>query len=327
MKILITGGAGFIGSALAEYYIQRGDDVKVIDNLSTGRKENIASLLPHPQFEFTHGTVTERAQVERLMDWCDRCYHLASPVGVKYIMNNPLLTILDNVRGIDTVLALADEYKKRILIASTSEVYGKSLDLLDPDRSRKLQEDDYRIEGTTTNHRWAYANTKALNEFLAFAYHKERQTECIVVRFFNTVGPKQVSNYGMVIPNFIQKALNNEPIIIYGTGEQRRSFMHINDVLRAITGLVEHPDAIGKAFNVGNPVEITILELAEKIIQLTGSQSPIEFLSYQEAYGAGFEDMYRRTADISRLSALLNFAPQYTLEDTLKDIIAYHRGQ
>jgi UDP-glucose 4-epimerase len=326
VKILITGGAGFIGSSLAEYLLQNGEEVQVIDNLSTGRKENVASWVSHPRFTFIQGSVTDADILAPLMESCDQCYHLASPVGVKYIMNNPLHTILDNLRGIDTVLALADRYRKPILIASTSEVYGKHLDLLDPTHTRKLREDDYRIEGNTHNHRWAYANTKAMNEFLAFAYHKERGLPCIVVRFFNTVGPRQLSQYGMVIPNFIQKALQHQPITIYGNGEQKRSFMHINDVVRAITRLMNHPNAIGQVFNLGSPDEITIKELAQTVIRLTDSRSEICYIDYQEAYGKGFEDMFRRTADISRISTLLNFTPEYDLVATLKDIIAYHKN-
>lgn len=325
MRTLITGGAGFIGSSLAEYLLQNGDEVQVIDNLSTGRKENVASWETHPRFTFVLGSVTDAEALAPLMESCDRCFHLASPVGVKYIMNNPLHTILDNLRGIDTVLALADRYRKPILIASTSEVYGKHLDLLDPTHSRKLHEDDYRIEGITQNHRWAYANTKAMNEFLAFAYHKERELPCIVVRFFNTVGPRQLSQYGMVIPNFIQKALQHEPITIYGSGEQRRSFMHISDVVRAITQLIINEKAIGQVFNLGSPFEITIKDLAQTIIRLTDSRSEIRFMDYEEAYGAGFEDMFRRTADISRITDLLGFSPHYDLEATLTDIITHHR--
>jgi len=299
----------------------------VIDNLSTGRKENVASWVSHPRFTFIQGSVSDAEILAPLMESCDRCFHLASPVGVKYIMNNPLHTILDNLRGIDTVLALADRYRKLILIASTSEVYGKHLDLLDPTHTRKLREDDCRIEGNTHNHRWAYANTKAMNEFLAFAYHKERGLPCIVVRFFNTVGPRQLSQYGMVIPNFIQKALKNDPITIYGNGKQRRSFMHINDVVRAITQLMNHEGAIGQVFNLGSPFEITIKDLAQTIIRLTDSRSEIRYMDYEEAYGSGFEDMFRRTADISRISNLLGFSPQYDLEATLKDIIAHYRNQ
>jgi len=327
VRTLITGGAGFIGSTLAEYLLQNGEEVLVIDNLSTGRKENVASWVSHPRFTFIQGSVSDAEILAPLMESCDRCFHLASPVGVKYIMNNPLHTILDNLRGIDTVLALADRYRKLILIASTSEVYGKHLDLLDPTHTRKLREDDCRIEGNTHNHRWAYANTKAMNEFLAFAYHKERGLPCIVVRFFNTVGPRQLSQYGMVIPNFIQKALKNDPITIYGNGKQRRSFMHINDVVRAITQLMNHEGAIGQVFNLGSPFEITIKDLAQTIIRLTDSRSEIRYMDYEEAYGSGFEDMFRRTADISRISNLLGFSPQYDLEATLKDIIAHYRNQ
>jgi UDP-glucose 4-epimerase len=246
-------------------------------------------------------------------------------VGVKYIMDNPVLTILDNIRGIDVMTELTHKYGKRLMVASTSEVYGRSLDLLDPTESRKLREDDYRIEGSTVNHRWAYANTKAMDEFLALAYHKEFGTEVVVIRFFNTVGPNQLSVYGMVIPNFVQAALANRPIRVFGTGEQKRSFMHVNDSIRAVTQLMETGKGIGQVFNVGNPFEITINELAQRVITLAGSSSTIEYVSYEEAYGKGFEDMNRRTADISKLVNTLGFEIEYDLDAILNDVINYQR--
>ena len=224
MNIFITGGAGFIGSNLTAFLLEKGHKVKSLDNLSTGRMEHMTPFMKHPDFEFIKGNVTKKEEVEPLMQWCDHCYHLAAPVGVKYIMEHPVHTILDNVRGIDNILALTEAYKKRTLIASTSEIYGKSLDFLDPTHKAKLTEKSYRVEGSTRNHRWAYANTKAMDEFLAFAYHKEYQTEIVIARFFNTVGPKQLFNYGMVIPNFVKRALDNEEVLIFGTGKQQRSF-------------------------------------------------------------------------------------------------------
>jgi len=326
MNILITGGAGFIGSNLAENLIAEGHYVTVLDNLSTGRIENLAQVMDHPNFKFHKHTVTDKAFLEPLFQWCDQCYHLAAPVGVKYIMENPVLTILDNVRGIDAILELTHKYNRKTLVASTSEVYGKSLDLLDPTGQRKLKEDDYRVEGSTMNHRWAYANTKAMDEFLSLAYHKEHNTQVVVVRFFNTVGPRQLSLYGMVIPNFVQAALAGKDIPVFGTGQQKRSFMHVKDVLRAIRGLMADDTAVGQVFNVGNPIELTMNELAQKVIHLTGSSSKIQHIPYEQAYGKGYEDMNRRTADIGKLTAQLNFSIEYDIDGILSDIIAYHRN-
>jgi UDP-glucose 4-epimerase len=326
VKVFITGGAGFIGSNLAERLLQQGHEVQVLDNLSTGRLENLDLCLQHPAFRFHQATVTDASVVEPLVAWADQVYHLAAPVGVKYIMDNPVLTILDNVRGMDVVIAAVHKHGKQLLVASTSEVYGRSLDLLDPTGQRKLQEDDYRIEGTTTNHRWAYANTKSMDEFLALAYWKQYGTRSVIVRFFNTVGPRQLSVYGMVIPNFVKAALAGEDLVIFGDGSQKRSFLHVNDALNAIIGLMGHEGALGQVFNVGNPFEITIKELAERVIALSGSRSGIRYISYEEAYGTGFEDMNRRTADITKLRTTLGFELSYDLDALLQDIIAYHRA-
>ncbi len=327
MNILITGGAGFIGSNLAEYLLEKGHHVTVLDNLSTGRIENLEPLFPNDRFRFVHDTVTDKLTMNNLVSWCDHCYHLAAPVGVKLVMNNPVKTVLDNVRGVDNVLEMVKKYRKRVLLASTSEIYGKSLDLLDSTGTSKLSENDYRVEGSTRNHRWAYANTKAMDEFLAFAYYKEFGTEVVIARFFNTVGPKQVSNYGMVIPNFVRKALDNEDVVVYGTGEQRRSFMHVMDAIRAIYGLMNCDDAVGEEFNVGNPFEVTINDLATQVIQKVGSTSRVVHMSYEKAYGDGFEDMNRRTADITKLSEMISFDIEYALDQILEDVIAYYRTQ
>lgn len=325
MNVLITGGAGLIGSNLAEHLLHAGHAVIVLDNLSTGRWENIAHLSAFPGFSFIKASVTDGETVFAQIQHCDHVYHLAAPVGVKYIMEHPVLAILDNVRGIDIVLEGCHIYRKKVLVASTSEVYGRSLDLLDPTGKRKLQEDDYRVEGSTVNHRWAYANTKSLDEFLALAYHKEHGMACVIVRFFNTVGPRQLSNYGMVIPNFVEAALRNEPIPIFGDGSQQRSFLHVNDAIRAITMLMDEPSAEGRVFNVGNPFEISMNDLAEKIIAQTGSTAGIRRIPYEQAYGKGFEDMQRRTADITRLKATVPFEIQYNLDMLLADIIAGRR--
>lgn len=327
MKILVTGGAGFIGSNLSEFLIKAGHEVKVLDNLSTGRIENLDTVIDHPAFEFIEDSVTHPPIVDELVAWCDHCYHMAAPVGVKYIMDHPIRTILDNIRGADLVLEMVNTHRKRVLLASTSEIYGKSLDLLDPTNQGKLKETDYRVEGSTRNHRWAYANSKALDEFLAFAYHKEYGTEVVIARFFNTVGPRQLSNYGMVIPNFVKRALNNEDVVVFGDGEQRRSFMHVSDAIRAITGLMFTGKGVGEEFNVGNPFEVTMNELAQRIIDRVQSRSKIVHQSYQQVYGPGYEDMNRRTADISKLRETLDFELAYDLDAILDDVISYHRAR
>lgn len=325
MNILVTGGAGFIGSNLVDYLLSEGHQIKVIDNLSTGREINLVQHVSHKNFSFIKDSVTNEKVMDELIYWCDHCYHLAAPVGVKLIMDFPIRTILDNVRGIDLVLKLVEKYRKRVLVASTSEIYGKSLDLLDPSNSRKLSESDYRIEGSTRNHRWAYANTKALDEFLAFAYYKEFKTEVVITRFFNTVGPRQLSNYGMVIPNFVNQALAGKEVKVFGSGKQKRSFLHVNDAIRAVTQLMFSGKGIGEEFNVGNPFEVSINELAQKIIEKTGSNSKIIHIPYNEAYGEGFEDMNRRTADISKLTNTINFEIEYHLDDILDDVIAFYK--
>ena len=322
MRVFITGGAGFIGSSLVSELLANGDEVKVLDNLCTGRIENIDPFRFHKSFEFVEDSVANAKPVRELTEWADHVYHLAAPVGVKYIMENPVLTILDNVRGIDNVLEAANDFKKRVLVASTSEVYGRSLDMLDATNERKLVEDDYRVEGSTQNHRWAYANTKAMDEFLALAYYKQYGTETVVVRFFNTVGPNQLSNFGMVIPNFVEKAILGQDVVVFGDGEQQRSFLHVNDALRAVRGLMDTGKGIGQVFNVGNPFEVSMNFLAEKIIQKTGNKSKLVHLSYEAAYGKGFEDMMRRTADITKLRSTLNFEIEYDLDGILDDVIA-----
>ena len=325
MNILVTGGAGFIGSNLIEALLAQGHQIRTIDNLSTGKIENLSGFLDNPAFGFMEGTVTNKEVMEPLVAWCDQCFHLAAPVGVKYIMENPVLTILDNVRGIDVILELVNKYKKRVLIASTSEIYGKSLDLLDPTRARKLTETDYRVEGSTRNHRWAYANTKAMDEFLAFAYHKEYNTDVVIVRFFNTVGPRQLGSFGMVIPNFVARALSGEDVVVFGSGEQRRSFLHVKDAIRAVIGLMNHDKTSGQEFNVGNPFEVTMNQLAELIIKKTGSSSVLRHVSYEEIYGPGFEDMDRRTADITKLKSTIGFEIENDLDAILDDVIAHFR--
>ena len=327
MKILITGGAGFIGSTTTDLLLSKGYEVKVIDNLSTGRIENLQQAMQSDKFEFVQGSVTDKALIDEYVAWCDHCYHFGAPVGVQLIMDHPVRTILDNVRGADNIMEAVQRHNKRVLIASTSEIYGKSLDLLDDTHQRKLTESDYRVEGSTRNHRWAYANTKAMDEFLAFAYHKEFGTEVVIARFFNTVGPRQLFNYGMVIPNFVKRALDNEDVVVFGTGDQKRSFMHVKDAVRAVTKLMISGKGVGHEFNVGNPIEITMNQLAERVIKRVGSTSKIIHKSYEEVYGKGFEDMNRRTADISKLVSYLDFEMKYDLDDILDDVISYYKSR
>jgi UDP-glucose 4-epimerase len=327
VNVLVTGGAGFIGSSVVRHLLQQGDAVCVLDNLSTGRAANLDAVRHHPHFEFVLGSTTNQPVVNHWMQWADRCYHLAAPVGVKVIMAHPLQTILDSIRGIDNVLAAAQQHNTPILITSTSEVYGKNLDLLTNDAQRLLTEEDYRVEGPTTNHRWAYANTKALSEFLALAYVKELGLPVVIVRLFNTVGPRQVANYGMVIPNFVSAALAGNDLVVYGDGLQRRSFIHVEDVVLAMYQLMNTPAAYGQVFNLGSPDEVSILELAQLVIERANSSSSIAFLDYQSAYGSGFEDMNRRTASIEKLLQMIPFQFSYSLSDIIDDILAYARTQ
>ena len=318
MKILITGGAGFIGSHLAERLLEQNNQVIIIDNLSTGRKTNIKHLLENDQFTAHFNTVLNKPLMEDLIFQCDEIYHLAAPVGVKWIIDHPIQTILENVRGIDIVLELADKYKKKVLIASTSEVYGNHLE-------HTLKEDDNRVMGSVRNHRWAYANTKTLDEFLALAYYKEHQLPAVIVRLFNTVGIRQTGQYGMVVPTFVKKALSNEPIPVYGDGSQTRSFTYVKDVLKGMIDLMAEPKAAGDIFNIGNGQEITILDLAHLVKKKTNSKSEIVLIPYLEAYGEGFEDMQRRTPDISKIAQLTGFKPTLAMDGILDEIIAYYQ--
>src|SRR6187397_1021732 len=284
MRVLITGGAGFVGSHMAEALLERGDEVFVLDNLSTGSIDNIAHLKPHPRFHYTIDTITNEPLLAELIDQCDTVMHLA--VAVKLIVEAPVHTIETNVHGTEVVLKHANKKKKLVVIASTSEVYGKSLNV-------PFAEDADLVLGPTQKHRWAYACSKAIDEFLALAYWKERKLPVIIVRFFNTVGPRQTGTYGMVIPNFVRQALAGEPITVFGDGTQTRSFGHVADVVGALLKLVAEPRAIGQVINIGNTEEISMLDLAERVRRMTGSQSPIKLIPYSEAYESGFEDMPR----------------------------------
>lgn len=320
MKILITGGAGFIGSHLAERCLERGDEVYVIDDLSTGAMENIAHIKDHPRFTYYLDTVCNRQLTAELVDVCDVIYHLAAAVGVRLIVESPVNTIETNIRGTDVILSLAAKKRKRVLITSTSEVYGKR------DRVPFSEEDDL-VMGPTSIGRWSYACSKAIDEFLAIAYWKERLVPTVIVRLFNTVGPRQTGRYGMVIPNFVRQALGGEEITVYGDGRQSRCFTHVQDAVGALIGLAEHPEAVGAVYNIGSRQEVTILELAERVKALTGSDSKIVFKAYDEAYGEGFEDMRRRVPDLTKINHLIGYAPTFTLDEILESVIAHQRAK
>jgi UDP-glucose 4-epimerase len=318
MRVLITGGAGFVGSHLAEALLERGDEVFILDNLSTGSIENVVHLKSNPRFHYTIDTVSNEPVIAELIDRCDKVVHLAAAVGVKLIVEQPVHTIETNVHGTEVVLKHANKKKKLVLIASTSEVYGKSVDV-------PFREDADLVLGPTEKHRWAYACSKMIDEFLALAYWKERKLPVIVVRLFNTVGPRQTGQYGMVIPNLVRQALANQPITVFGDGTQSRSFTYVGDVVKGMVALIDEPRAIGQVFNIGNGNEITIRALAEKIKQMTGSTSEIVLVPYEKAYEAGFEDMPRRVPDINRIHALVGYRPTVELDETLRRVIEHVR--
>jgi UDP-glucose 4-epimerase len=316
MHALITGGAGFIGSHLAEALLARGDTVSIIDNLSTGRFSNIEHLASHPRFRFAIDSITNEVVMDRLASECDVIFHLAAAVGVKLIVENPVHVIETNILGTHAVLKLANRYRRKVLIASTSEIYGKSDKV-------PFSEDDDRVEGPTTRSRWSYATSKAVDEFLALAYHKQTGLPAVIFRLFNTVGPRQTGQYGMVVPRFVRQALRDEPITVYGDGQQSRCFADVSDAVRAILLLADCHDAVGQVFNVGNDRETTILGLAQKVHELADGSSEIVFIPYEQAYEAGFEDMHRRVPDLSKIRRFVGYTPQVTLDETLRQIIEY----
>jgi UDP-glucose 4-epimerase len=316
MRALITGGAGFIGSHLAEVLLEQGHHVSVLDNLSTGRLQNIAHLVGRRRFELTIGSVTDDRLVAARVDEADVTFHLAAAVGVKLVVERPVHTIETNVQGTETVLRHASRNRKPVLVASTSEVYGKGTAL-------PFREDADLVLGQPTKHRWGYATSKLIDEFLALGYWKERQLPVRVVRFFNTVGPRQNSRYGMVIPNFIRRALAGEPIVVHGDGSQTRSFTWVGDVVSAMLALMNETRAAGEVFNIGNGAEISILELALRIKAMTGSDSPITFAPYHEVFDQSFEDMPRRVPDISKIRRLVGYEPTVHLDEMLRRTIEY----
>ena len=320
MRAFITGGAGFIGSHLSEALLDAGHEVVILDNLSTGSIRNIAHLKTRDKFSYHIDTVENEPLLAELIDEADVVYHFAAAVGVKLIVEQPVRTIETNVHGTEVVLKIANKKKKLVVIASTSEVYGKSEDV-------PFREDSDLVMGPTPKHRWAYACSKAIDEFLALAYFKERKLPVIIVRFFNTVGPRQTGQYGMVIPNFVRQALAGEPITVFGDGTQSRSFTHVADVVRALIALVAEPRAIGQVVNIGNTEEVSISGLAEKVRTMTGSSSPIKLIPYDEAYESGFEDMPRRLPDLTKIREMIGYTPRHNLNDILTDVIESFRRQ
>jgi len=318
MRALITGGAGFIGSHLSEAMLDAGHQVLLLDNLSTGSIENIAHLKGRAGFEYFIDSVENEGLLAELIDRSEVVFHFAAAVGVKLIVEQPVYTIETNVHGTEVVLKHANKKKKLVVIASTSEVYGKSEQV-------PFREDSDLVMGPTPKHRWAYACSKAIDEFLALAYWKERKLPVIIVRFFNTVGPRQTGQYGMVIPNFVRQALAGEPITVFGDGTQSRSFTHVADVVDALLKLVAEPKAVGQVINIGNTQEVTIRRLAERVRDLSGSTSAIKLVPYDEAYESGFEDMPRRVPDLSKAEKMIGYKPRHTLDDILIQVIDYFR--
>jgi UDP-glucose 4-epimerase len=316
MRFLLTGGAGFVGSHLADELLERGHAVHALDDLSTGSIENIKHLREHPRFEYTIDSGANQSLVAELVDAADAVFHLAAAVGVELIVESPVRTIETNVHLTEVLLSQAAKKRRPVLIASTSEVYGKSTEL-------PFREDGDLVLGPTTKGRWSYACSKAIDEFLALAYWRERKLPTVVARLFNTVGPRQTGRYGMVVPNFVRSALAGREIRVYGDGTQRRCFCHVSDTVSALAAMLETDEHMGEVFNVGSTEEVSIMTLAERVKGITGSASPIVTVPYDEAYDVGFEDVMRRVADISKIGAALDWAPTRTLDEILTDIVAY----
>ncbi|MCF7793476.1 MAG: GDP-mannose 4,6-dehydratase [Candidatus Cloacimonetes bacterium] len=316
MKILITGGAGFIGSHLAEKLLKEGHEISVIDNLSTGKYSNIIHLIKNEKFNYVIDSILNRDVLEKLIKNADQIYHLAAAVGVKYIIDNPLLSLRTNIVGAENVLEFANKYKKKVLIASTSEIYGKS------DKIPFKEEDD-RLLGSTHISRWSYSSAKAIDEFLALAYHREKKLPVVIVRCFNTVGPRQTGQYGMVVPKFVHNALLNHPITIFGDGKQSRCFCDVCDVTDGMIKLMNTKKAEGQIFNIGNDKSISIEELAQKVKKMTNSRSKIDYVKYEDAYEEGFEDMRHRKPDLTKVQEMIGYKPKFSLDQILQRIINF----
>ena len=318
MRILITGGAGFIGSHLSDHLLGQGNDVTVIDDLSTGSMDNIREAKEHHRFRYFIDTIFDKPLLAELIDDADVVFHMAAAVGVLNIVDSPVRTIETNVGGSELVLELAAKKKKRVLIASTSEVYGKSTKF-------PFSEEDDLVLGPTTKGRWSYACSKAIDEFLALAYHRERKLPVTIVRLFNTVGPRQTGRYGMVLPTLVRQALCGVPLTVFGNGEQSRCFTHVEDIVKGLVQCISSDATVGHVFNLGNTDEVTMNALAEKVIEATESTSTVRYLSYDEAYGKGFEDMQRRVPDISKAHQWFGYTPTRSLNDIVKSVVAYCR--
>ncbi len=319
MKILITGGAGFIGSHLAERLLAEGHQVSIIDNLSTGSLDNIEKIKDHPNFHYTIGTILNRELLEKLMTGVDQVYHLAAAVGVKYIIENPLLSLKTNIVGTENILELANKLKAKVLITSTSEIYGKSDNV-------PFHENDDRLLGSTHISRWGYSCSKAIDEFFALAYFREKRLPVVIVRCFNTVGPRQTGQYGMVLPKFIKAALLDQPLIVYGSGKQTRCFADVSDVVEAFIKLMANPDCLGEIFNIGTTESISIEDLAKKVKAMCGSKSRIDYMSYEDAFEEGFEDMMNRMPSLEKVNQFIGYEPKYNLEAIIQRMIDYYEN-
>ncbi|MBA3374819.1 MAG: NAD-dependent epimerase/dehydratase family protein [Gaiellaceae bacterium] len=318
-KALVTGGAGFIGSHLSELLLDEGWEVFALDDVSTGSNRNLAHLADRPDFHLVVESVLSPSVVSELVHKCDVVYHLAAAVGVRLIVEQPVLTMVTNVQGTETVLEYCTKFRKRVLIASSSEVYGDHRD------ERPLSENDRRVYGPVTERRWLYADSKAMDEFLALGFHQERELDCVIARFFNTVGPRQQGQYGMVIPRFVGRALSGDPLEVHGDGMQTRSFCHVQDTIRAVHGLMEDRTISGEIFNIGSAERVRILDLAHRVLDLTGSKSELDFVPHDEVYGLGVEDVLHREPSIAKIADAIGWAPTRTLDDILADVIAFER--
>ena len=320
MRVLVTGGAGFIGSHLTEALLQLGDDVWALDDLTTGSLDNFKTFQREPRFRFIEGNVMDAPLVQGLVAQCDRVYHLAAAVGVRYVLENPLKSLITNIRGAEVVLEACHTHRRKVILFSSSEVYGKGAAV-------PFSEDDDRVMGPAHKLRWSYACGKAVDECLAQAYWQQHRLPLVVVRCFNTCGPRQTGAYGMVIPNLVVRALRNEPMLVYGDGQQSRCFSYVGDVVRGVLMVAEAPKAEGEVFNIGTDEEVTILELAQRIQRMTRSRSPIELIPYEQIYGHSFEDMRRRVPDLRKIERVVGYRPQVTLDRLLDFTIRHFRQQ
>jgi UDP-glucose 4-epimerase len=320
MRVLVTGGAGFIGSHLVDALLHQGHEVRALDDLSTGSRDNLRDASSHPRFRFIEGSILDTDLVSAQVEQVDEVFHLAAAVGVKFVLDNPLRSLLTNIRGTEEVLAAADRHgRKKVILFSSSEVYGKGASI-------PFHEDDDRLLGPTSVLRWSYAASKAVDEFLALGYFHERRLPVTVVRCFNTCGPRQSPHYGMVIPRFVERALRNEPILVYGDGLQSRCFSSVHDVVRGVLMLADEPRAVGEVFNIGTQEEVSVADLARRVKALTGSSSPIETVGYEAIYGTRFEDMQRRVPSLDKIRAIVGYEPQVTLDQLLHDTIEHVRA-